>query len=82
MGEYAVRQSEILLPVFPMKYGYYSDTGYRLRKNIFHRNDEWYPFGGEFDESFYDMTFYNSDTYMVNEDHDMIAEIYFRLDTE
>ena len=81
MDEYAVRQTEIALPNAPMKYGYYSDTGYRFRKNTFNRNDEWYPFGGEWQETFYDMTIYNSDTYMVNEDHNLIAEMYFRLDT-
>jgi len=79
MDEYAVRQSEIFLPIIPLRSGYYSDKGYRYRQNDFIRNDEWYPFGGVSKEHFYDMKFYNSDTYMVNIDHHMIAEIMFRL---
>jgi len=61
--------------------GSFSDTGYRLRKNKFYRDDEWYPFGPNKIESFYDTTFFNSDTFLVDENDTTIAEMYFRIET-
>ena len=45
MEAFAMRQTEKWLPTIPMTKGKFSDTGYRFRKNQFHRNDKWYPFG-------------------------------------
>jgi len=48
-----------------MKAGFFSDTGYRFRKNIFHRDDFWYPFAWDAYNYFYDIKFFNSDTFNV-----------------
>jgi len=53
-GEYAVRQTEKWMPMIDLTPGLFSDTGYRFRKNTFHRHDEWYPFHRTVDEEFYD----------------------------
>jgi len=66
----------------PLKAGTYSDTGYRFRKNVFEREDEWYPFYPKNSSKFYDFTLFNSDIYTVSEDLTNIAELYFRLETE
>ena len=62
--------------------GYFSDTGYRFRRNTFFRDDEWHPFYEKTVEEFYDSTLYNSDTFRVSEDSNVIGELYFRLETE
>ena len=80
--EYAVRQTEIYMPMITLEAGHFSDTGYRFRKNTFFRVDEWYPFRAREEEEFYDVTRFNSDTFLVEEDGYRIAELYFRLETE
>jgi len=42
--------------------GSFSDTGYRFRRNIFERYDDWVPWSKIIINEFYDCTFYNSDT--------------------
>ena len=70
------------MPTIPLKAGIYTDSGYRLRKNILLRDDQWYPFNEDKNVTFYDMTFYNSDHYDVPEDKKLIAELYFRIETD
>jgi len=41
--EFAIRQTEKWMPMIDISPGHFSDTGYRFRKNIFLRDDEWYP---------------------------------------
>jgi len=65
-----------------MKKGKFSDTGYRFRKNDFNRIDKWYPFGLQVIDTFFDLTFYNSDTFDVGKDSKVIAEMYFRLEID
>jgi len=55
------RSSEFWLPAIPLKSKYYSDTGYRLRRNDFKMNDSWVPFFGKHKHTFFDFTFFNSD---------------------
>ena len=70
------------LPSIPLATGKFSDTGYRFRKNIFNRNDEWAPFSNESEEEFYDILQYNSDTFDVGPEYPKIAEMYFRLNAD
>jgi len=65
-----------------MKSSKFSDTGYRFRKNEFNRHDKWYPFGEKVLETFFDITFYNSDTFDVGTEAKTIAEMYFRLEID
>jgi len=34
--------------------GHFTDSGYRLRRNTFYRDDEWHPFTAKKEEHFYD----------------------------
>jgi len=70
------------MPMITLSPGHFSDTGYRLRKNTFHRDDEWYPFYQKHEEIFFDETLYNSDTLLVEDDSHLIGEFYFRFETE
>ena len=45
-----------------MKKGYFSDTGYRFRKNFCEFTDGWWPGRTTNIDSFYDIKFFNSDT--------------------
>ena len=65
-----------------MKLGFFSDTGYRFRKNAFNRKEDWYPFGSSVMERFFDIPYFNSDTFDVGEDNNVIAEMYFRLEID
>ena len=38
-----MKESEKWLPGIPLKHGYYSDTGYRFRRNYFQHVDSWLP---------------------------------------
>ena len=64
-------------------YGQFTDAGYRFRQNVYDRVDKWYwPFSES--SVFYDLTFFNHHPFSVNEkniDTTLIAEIYFRVDT-
>jgi hypothetical protein len=63
-GEFAVRNNEIFVPVIPLKWGKFSDTGYRFRYNDFQRYDYWWSKSLRHN-IFYDFFFYNSDTFDV-----------------
>ena len=64
-----------------MKAGSFSDTGLRFRKNSYYRDDYWYPFSEENYNEFYDIVFFNSDTFTVDRNALIIAEMFFRIET-
>ena len=69
------------MPIVPLRTGKYSDTGYRFRRNLLERVDDW-PIGiSKFDE-FYDYIFYNSDTFDTDGNNTLISEMYFRLEVD
>ena len=70
------------MPMVDLSPGHFSDTGYRFRWNTFLRSDAWHPFEGNKEEVFYDLTQFNSDTFRVEDDSNVIGELYFRLETE
>lgn len=77
-----ISQSEVWLPTIPMKAGSRSDTGYRMKKNIYLETGMWFPFGGRQTE-FYDIKLYNSDTFeMEANTTKVIASMFFRIDTD
>lgn len=78
--EKAVRLGEQFVPSIPIKSGTFTDAGHRYRYNKFLRTDYWYS-GKKINDPFYDYVFYNSDTYEVEEDKTVLAELYFRLDS-
>ena len=49
------RENILWFPTIPLAKGYYSDTGYRFRKNIFEGLDNWAPFLHGYTKMFYDM---------------------------
>ena len=68
-----------------MSAGLFSDTGYRLRKNVFSRYDDWVPFIKLVINEFYDLLLYNSDTMVLPpslKNKKEIADMYFRLEVE
>ncbi len=65
-----------------MAHGFFSDTGYRMRENIFSMQDNMFANIVTKTKKFYDTTFFNSDSLNVGPDYTRIAEMYFRLDTE
>ena len=66
--------------MIPIDSGKFTDAGYRFRRNTFDKNDNFYPMSESTQVQFYDIIFYNSDTFAVDETtDDKIAEIYFRL---
>ena len=77
----AVRYAESFLPVIQMQSGVFSDTGHRMRFNYFERTDFWWSKSQKIIDKFYDYVFYSSDTYDVPKTNTVIAEIYFRLDS-
>jgi hypothetical protein len=78
-GDKAVRYYEIFVKSSPLRSGYFTDAGHRLRYNQFLRTDFWWTTARRTDE-FFDYVFYNSDTYEVPTTKTEIAELYFRLD--
>ena len=75
----AIRQNEMWLPAFQLQAGFFYDTGYRYRENHFEKNDHWLPGVHESFQYYYDVTFFNSDRIVVDDDYTLIAEVYFRL---
>lgn len=67
------------MPALPLKVGKFSDTGYWLRKNHFHRIDEWIPFQFKKTIDFYNSVLFNSDTFDAHPADSKIASMYFRL---
>ena len=41
--KHAIRQSEAWLNSIKLKAGTYTDLGYRLRENVFNKDDHWFP---------------------------------------
>ena len=50
-----VRLNEMWLPSFPLNKNYYTDGGYRFRKNYFEGIDHWIPYLYTHSEIFYDL---------------------------
>jgi len=46
------------------------------------REDNWWIVGPENKETFFDITFYNQDTYYVNSSNTLLTEIYFRFQND
>lgn len=78
----SVRNKEKFLPSIPLSKGSYSDTGYRFRKNIFNRNDDWVHGYNEIQDTFYDFNVFNSDTLNIGPKSNILAEMYFRIETD
>ena len=79
-----LRQNELYLQSVPISAGKFNDVGFRFRANFFDKDDAWLPggLGGNAPETFYDYKFYNVDTFDVEEEKDVLAEIYFRLEVD
>ena len=60
----------------------YSDVGFRFRTNNFYYWDHFGPYGNYANKTFFDFKFFNSDSYKVVEEHDVVAEIFFRLEID
>ena len=67
------------IPIDPDKY---SDVGYRFRSNAFNFWDTFGPYDDYNIKNFFDFKFFNLDTYTVPNDHNLIAEIFFRLEID
>ena len=78
-----MREQYLQLRSFPVQVGYYSDVGYRLKKNKLVTNDNLILAGGAKTKTFYEMDTYNEDTFIVPEaklkEQKILADIYFRL---
>ena len=70
------------MPTVPLKPGFFSDTGYRFRENVFEMTDSWIPGVPGKVKKFYDVTLFNSDTVSVDSDYMGVAELYFRIDID
>ena len=82
-AEYAVRYNELMVPSIPLAYPNYSDTGYRLRFNLFERSDG-YIFPFDSNNVFFDYFEYNTDTFQSapKGSDNLITEMYFRLEVD
>lgn len=78
-GSFSVRENEIFLSQAPMHRGAYTDGGYRFKFNKFNKKDNFFTGGKTDTDVFYDMYFFNSDTFIHDDLTKPIAEIYFRL---
>ena len=77
------RQNELYTYSIPIDPDQYSDVGYRFRSNRFLYWDNFAPrYGGYSVLPFFDFKFFNLDSYKVNLDINLIAEIYFRLEID
>ena len=52
---------------FPLQLGFYSDVGYRYKKNVFTRNDNIF-FEENNEATFFTFETYNEDTFMLSEE--------------
>ena len=78
-----IRQSELMFDSIPLGKGYFSDSGYRMRKNVFTRQDNYWPMAGRPTNEFYDYVKYNSETMYDNyKTLDTIGLFYFRISTD
>jgi len=82
MTQHHFRENEIWLPSVPMSAGFYSDTGYRFRENIFLMHDSWVPGVSSEQTHFYEVTTFNSDPLKVHTDHKVVAKMFFRIDVD
>ena len=64
----------------PLKQGVFTDTGYRMRKNVVEIDDNWF-WSDPQQNLFYDFRPYNYDVFEVDHDFKFLATLYFRLDT-
>ena len=77
----SVRNKELFFPSIPLSKGSFSDTGYRFRKNVFSRKDNWI-FENEVQETFYDFLIFNSDSMNIDPKSNILAKMYFRIETD
>ena len=63
-----------------LRSGVFTDTGYRMRKNIVQSTDSWF-WNEVREKTFFNFENYNYDAFEVSEDFPFIATMYFRLDT-
>ena len=70
------------MPAVSLRPGLFSDTGYRFRKNIFERIDNWVPGFSEIKNKFYDIRLYNSDQIVVGKNYMKVLDAYFRIDID
>ena len=67
----------------PLGKGYFSDTGYRLRKNSFDHKDYYWPFAETLTKEFFEYKKFNSDIFYNSEtSSSKIASMYFRIQTD
>ena len=70
-----------MLKSIPLKANKYTDTGYRLRKNIVETYDSWIT-AAQTNKVFFDLRNYNYDQFDVDSRYfPYIAQMYFRLET-
>ena len=62
-----------------MAAGKFTDTGYRLRKNVVNTSDSWLTNAGT-NLEYYNLQLYNHDTFNVGDDFQTIGTMFFRLD--
>ena len=77
----AVNQEEIMIIQTPLRAGVFTDGGYRLRYNTFKRQDYWWT-GYKTIDVFFDYYFYNHDEFEVPKSSKVIAELYWRLNSD
>ena len=75
----SVRQNESWLPVVPLRSGIFSDTGYRMRENIFYKYDNYAPWGTVKEQKFYDVELFSSDSIPVTDEYPVLVEMYIRV---
>ena len=78
----SIVQSETWTPSIPLGGNKYSDTGVRLKMNVFNRQDSWSIFGSEQEDTFYNYEQYNSDTFDTSPSQTLIAEMFFRIQSD
>lgn len=73
----------VWLPTFNIRLGKFIDGGYRFRKNNFKKLDHWLPGLSISLTTFFDVYFFNSDEFNVDEKTALnkIGQIFFRIDS-
>ena len=78
-----MRQSRQFNPAIVLKYGQYTDQGFRFRKNIYDYTTSWWWNPQEIldHKIFYDVHLFRHDTFTVRRDYEIFGKFHFRLDT-
>ena len=69
IDEFYLEETEKFFPAIPLSAGSFSDVGMRFRLNTFDANDSYIPAVPSTKRKFYDLTFFNSDTYKAPPRH-------------